>query len=309
MHSEDVRAIVPTQGDLSVLHYRIFDVEGRRMRDLISAIRAQLSATNFCPWCDLAAAEAWHRIRYAHSLPKTSLFETTMTQNLLMAIAMHPAPGVRVFEALDESRNGNDLEILIEVASSSYACYAVQAKIVYRRTGRYQQIRHQTRNGQQIDLLLAYAAREKCVPGYLLYCHSESLGPQRGAKVTLTQSGIHFLHAVFVHKHCFANGSWQRHLTPADSMPNGITFRELMCEPALFDAMDGPEKARTRVLLKDILPSALEPLPYELAFKAESYAADSTNWAPITELDHSGQPQSGSDGEFAPRYRIVVRAE
>jgi hypothetical protein len=90
--------------------------------------------------------------------------------------------GIKVFEAADETANGNDLEIAVETGRG-YVLLAAQAKMQFK-DGRYPAISHRVGDRYQADLLLSYALKVQGWPIYILYKHdNDSHLPSRIEKV------------------------------------------------------------------------------------------------------------------------------
>ena len=124
---------------------------------------------NACQFFQLQSNYVWQRIGFAR---KTNLriSETTITEELLYHFYQYVetfSVPIRVFESIEEYRNGSDLEILI-AAGKGYILLACQAKISYKN-GRYKSFFHKVGGKRQLDLLRAYALKHGGVGLYLLY--------------------------------------------------------------------------------------------------------------------------------------------
>jgi len=111
----------------------------------------------------------WNRIAFSREM-NIRISETSVTEELIYqfyrAFWEKTVP-VRIFESIEEYRNGSDLEILINT-NRGYILLACQAKITYR-TGNYQSFWHQVRGIAQIELVRDYARRKGGIAQYLLY--------------------------------------------------------------------------------------------------------------------------------------------
>lgn len=163
-----------------------------------------------CSVFQAAALDTWNRIGFSRSRFFLKIHEATITQNLvyeLILLKEQMGLSYRIFEATEEFRNGNDLEILVRTSTGNYFPFAVQAKIIYHNTikgqrdlsnGTYFQLPHEVRGVPQINLLLDYAEDNKMVPLYLLYNYVQSslpLGNLCGIEFNLSQYGCSILHA------------------------------------------------------------------------------------------------------------------
>lgn len=120
------------------------------------------------------SSSIWDRIPFAHKF-EFKYSEITITENLLFDIYKfsidNPSLAINIFEAKNESANGNDLELCIEIEPDKYAILVIQAKRIYNVDGKYNypKISHKVNGKYQIDLLEDYAKREKAIPLYMFY--------------------------------------------------------------------------------------------------------------------------------------------
>jgi len=113
----------------------------------------------------------WDRIYYSR-IRSQKISETTITENLIFDFwqqAHIERLPIWIYEAKEEYRNGNDLEIFVET-KMGYLFLACQAKII-STAGNYPKITHRTAGQYQIDSLLAYAEKMGGYPNYLFYNH------------------------------------------------------------------------------------------------------------------------------------------
>lgn len=123
-------------------------------------------------WLKLFSLETWDRISFARSRVGLKIYETTITQNLLLnitAFAETEILPIEIFEATSEKSNGNDVEIVIEIEENKYIILPCQAKII-KKNKKYSSIKHKVgKTKDQIDLLIQYAQKVKGIPIYLFY--------------------------------------------------------------------------------------------------------------------------------------------
>lgn len=128
---------------------------------------------NLCDLFKLLSIETWKRIEYAYLKSGIKVFETTITQNLLFeinALSDQFDLDINIFEAVDENRNGNDLELIIRYPKEGTEFYTpIQGKKVYRNQT-YGSIDH----GNQIETLLNYALEKRSTAFYLFYNYTPS---------------------------------------------------------------------------------------------------------------------------------------
>ncbi|HZY36649.1 MAG TPA: hypothetical protein VFE53_08370 [Mucilaginibacter sp.] len=110
--------------------------------------------------------EIWQRIQFFR-IKNSRISEVTITENMLYAFWQQPGLWIEIFEAKEEQKNGNDLEIYVQTPSGYYLI-ACQAKIT-NKNGKYSSISHNVGSSRQIDLLLEYAKAKGGYSAYLLY--------------------------------------------------------------------------------------------------------------------------------------------
>jgi hypothetical protein len=133
-----------------------------------------------CNLFKFLAIETWKRIEFTYIKPRIKAYETTLTQNIAFTINaykyIYPGLSIEIWDADDESANGNDLELLVIFSRSRYDFYApIQAKKIYRNS-KYDAMDH----GDQIEKLIKYAAKSKIngYPLYLLYNYIDPVIPE-----------------------------------------------------------------------------------------------------------------------------------
>jgi len=138
---------------------------------------------------DGIAYDTWGRIKFVtRSKQAITVSEVTITENLVYHILQYIAleesqvkqekKAIIISESLNESANGNDLELYIQKeGKDEYIFVPMQAKrIKYGKKkfdslndGNYKEIRHKVKGKLQVELLLEYAKKNEGIPMYLLY--------------------------------------------------------------------------------------------------------------------------------------------
>ena len=72
----------------------------------------------------------------------------------------------------DEAISGIDFELWIGSENKGWFRFAIQAKKLDVKTGRYSSLTHKNSNGKQIELLEDYARVKRAAPIYCLYNHT-----------------------------------------------------------------------------------------------------------------------------------------
>ena len=118
-----------------------------------------------CYWLKEQSRETWERIGFVRCGKHLKIFETTITQNILYNCAKFNFRNQKIvlFEAVDEKRNGNDIELYVCI-KNRFIFFPVQAKLLYKSL-KYTKMNH---NGQ-INSLIKYARTRGGIPLYLLY--------------------------------------------------------------------------------------------------------------------------------------------
>ena len=114
---------------------------------------------------------------FARTRRGLKIYETTLTQNILFALRRFQEIctdySLSLDEAIDESSNGNDIELIVQT-SSGYVKLPTQAKLLYSNL-KYTAISHPGSTRYQVDDLINYASSIGGIPMYLLYnflpCH------------------------------------------------------------------------------------------------------------------------------------------
>jgi len=120
------------------------------------------------------AIDTWDRFIFSKQV-NIKYSETTITENLLFKLHQHQIINknndIQIYEATDEKKNGNDLEIFLEIKPNKYLFLVVQAKKIHIATQKYKNISHKVGNTSQyqIDLLDNYAKLNHAIPLYLMY--------------------------------------------------------------------------------------------------------------------------------------------
>lgn len=139
------------------------------MLELLRLINQLNVAPNLCNIMQLLAYDTWKRIQFTRTRAKKGfkIFETTITQNIIydlrLLCELFPYLNIRMYEAIDEKTNGNDIELIVKTREG-FIVVPVQAKILYKDF-KYKAMDH----NEQIDKLINYANLWKGLPLYLLY--------------------------------------------------------------------------------------------------------------------------------------------
>jgi hypothetical protein len=145
------------------------NVESLSVRE--QTIRQYNTDPTLCHWLQYQAANTWHRVQFSRITGLVSIFETTITQNILFdfwTLSHESSLDIALFQSMNEKVNGNDLELFVKLKNGRYRFLPVQAKILYDNN-HYTAIDHGKPTKYQLEKLIQYAKDNKGIPYYLLY--------------------------------------------------------------------------------------------------------------------------------------------
>lgn len=123
---------------------------------------------------ELLAQTTWLTLDNAHRR-EIAFGEDAVTSVNLLALAGLTGRAVVVEDTrADEHHTGCDFELWIRAHRWQWMGYAVQAKKVSARTGRYEKLGHTVNGQRQIDILSGYARKREITP---VYCFFSGMRP------------------------------------------------------------------------------------------------------------------------------------
>lgn len=281
------------------------------MKEAIDFYAQSWSATNLCAWAEAYSRMVWHRIHYARSTARMRVFETTITQNLIFDLVSKRFPAIGVWEAKDETANGDDIEVVIEIHGVAYV-FAVQCKIAYKNEV-FEAFWHEVINKRtgvvtrQIDLLCNYARSINGIPAYMLYSFRRN-GSSKNDEYGVSMAGAHFL------LHTYGGANRRRKKPTVAQMISGISIPLpiFLCSDVL-----------RHVVNPRSLPRHQWPYAWSMPFldsRSHDYAAheiaefrEDRRWRPIETWPGGDGISTASESirepEFRPKYRIVFGSE
>jgi hypothetical protein len=185
-----------------------------------------------CDLCNKVAEisfDTWERINFAWtSTKRVKVCEVTLTENLLYELNKFSKEcksyKLDIFEAIDESTNGNDIEMYLEINKGEYIFIPMQAKIL-SPSERYAQIPYK----KQTDALIYYASKYNGYPMYLLYNYlkTDATKINYGCSIVSAQ----YIKDKIIGKTRCTNPSFDEiHNTYSGAMP----FEDLFCNISKF---------------------------------------------------------------------------
>lgn len=123
--------------------------------------------------------DVWERLENSKRFGITQ-GEETLTDNLLLYLASQSLSSIRIIQTPKdkESIKGTDWEWWIGNRATGYLRYAVQAKKLDLKTGRYSSLNHKVGKGSsaefQHDILEWYAKANNAIPLYAFYNHIDA---------------------------------------------------------------------------------------------------------------------------------------
>jgi len=257
------------------------------------------------------SSKTWRRLGFCQQFKnEVKTYETTITQNLIFEMLefarLTGTPQLRLLEALDESANGNDIEIYVQ-HGDGYILFPTQAKSLYP-SGKYEKINHQSGGKFQIHALLEYAARRQGIPLYLLYNYHPKWQDVVGWEGEL---GFEY--------DCFGCSLVNAHLLEHQYF-DALNFKWIM--PGFFDLHPRPAIPLFRLLdlswIEELWKASKKHVP-ELAVYDYKEVFDEKNWIDRTPPPSiSGFPKDVhffqgvvelNVPEFKPKFRLVLSKE
>lgn len=267
---------------------------------------------SLCNLLQLMAYDTWRRIEFARTRNGLKIFETTITQNILYEFRLYgelfPQIPIRMFEAINEPLNGNDIELVIQT-KEGFILAPLQAKLIYK-THRYNSMEH----GNQIRDLISYAKRIGGIPLYLLY----NFYPDQNFLYTSNLCGVRFskeqygcsLVSAYYLLNKYAFNRTDRNSNVKWTIPSFTDLHPQIAIPwfvlgcCRFPSID---KVATINLLNNFPASEIKS-----DIKTKIYALEELtredNWKPfdINGLNFSSNDSERNDTIFSPKYRIVL---
>lgn len=268
-----------------------------------------------CNLLQLLAVETWNRIEFSRTRKGLKIFETTITQNILYEFLrfkeLFPFIPISMFEAYNEPRNGNDIELVIST-SSGYILAPLQAKIIYN-SNKYFSMEH----GNQINNLISYANNIGGIPLYLLYNYVPShIGVKSsrlcGIDYSKEQFGCslinaHFLKEKFAFKRKIKGGNYKW------KIPSFSDLHPLFAVPWFILGCCRNNSLNVEAT-KNLLMNT-EKIETKTQLKVRSYAYNEllsdNKWKPmmLRDLDYIPPDVEEENISFKPKYRIVINTD
>jgi hypothetical protein len=248
--------------------------------------------------------------------------ETSITEELLYQFYQSYSDfglPIRLFESVEEHRNGSDLEVLIQT-DEGYILFACQAKITYK-TGNYRSFHHKVGGERQIDLLQKYANRNGGIAQYLFYnfIPDYMMTPAIHALPEIKDQGITYLAAEDIL-------AWMQDFKAAGKktpVPGFTTFHPARAKP--FHELICAYLTDKKTHLREIPPHALKTLTYY----DEAEVSDPSAWRRATSVARIGyieedvihsyaeenttdlapskkQARQKAPPVFKPKFRVVI---
>jgi hypothetical protein len=272
------------------------------------------SYLSICQFFEEQSKYVWNRVAFSRQM-NIRISEISITEELLYRFHqayLNLKIPVRLFESVDEHKNGSDVEILIKT-KQGYLLLACQAKITYK-TGKYKSFHHKVKGVPQIDLLRNYAKKKGGIAQYLFYNfipdwrspHKSSTDEAYGITTAPAELLIH----------------WMKHFDDKNKRLKVFGFKEL------HSALAFPFHFLICSLLKDDKPE-INWFPDanldSLIYYTEAEVGDNNTWRSITtparigfvdqtyssfsDLTGNGRSTLKQDGEipdFKPKFRLVI---
>jgi hypothetical protein len=268
-----------------------------------------------CNFLQLVAYDTWKRIEFTRTRNGLKIFETTITQNILYEFRvyyeLYPQIPIRIFEAINEPKNGNDIELLIKT-SQGILIAPLQAKLIYN-SNYYNAMEH----GNQINDLISYANSVGGIPLYLLYNYYPDNTFVHNANLCgITYSKEQFGCSIVSANYLLANFAFNRTGRNGNSkwtIPNFTDLHPTIAIPwFVLGCCRFPETDlnTTINLLNNSSKTGIvadgKAKTYEL-----SELTNPNHWKPleIKGLDSPSVHKVNESTSFSPKYRIVIETD
>lgn len=268
-----------------------------------------------CNFLQLVSHDTWRRIEFARTRNGLKIYETTLTQNILYEFRVYcelfPSIPIRMFEAINEPLNGNDIELVLQT-SQGFIIAPLQAKLIYS-SDHYNAMEH----GNQINDLIDYANIVGGIPLYLLYnYHSDNNFIYNnnlcGVNFSKEQFGCSLVSAHYLLNN-FAFNRFDRNGNPKWTIPS---FRDLhptiavpwfvlgCCRTPFTDTA-----ATVRLITNP--PKSGNDLQQDVRTYQYDEIINDNQWKPldIKGLNFSKEYIESSNTKFSPKYRIVMMVD
>ncbi|WP_373072089.1 hypothetical protein [Sulfurimonas sp.] len=255
-----------------------------------------LTPCNICQKMIDLSYDTWERVKFIRksSLP-LKINEVTITENLLFELNKYLETcitrTIELFEAVSETRNGNDIEFFVQQPNGQYVFYPMQAKILYPSL-KYEKIPYTTTGStvSQTDKLINYAKKTNGIPLYLLYNYS----PVYDSK--LNNYGCSIVDANYIKKH-----HYKKNPTFNDFHVNS-TGGQIVASP--WYILVCPE------FEDDSLTRTIIGTPHTKSYTKKELL-DNNEWKKLSfnealTLDKEPYGDFVEQENFSPKYRIVI---
>lgn len=269
----------------------------------------------------VVATRVWERIGFVRSKRGLKIYETTITQNLLFSMMdFSEVFGYRIklFEAVSEKTNGNDIECFIEF-KEGYVLFPIQAKIIYSNN-KYKQIKHCVKGSgeEQIDLLIEYAKKNKGFPLYIFYNHVNNVklfGPfPESDKNQIETFGISFTSAYYLYKKYYLKDiegtrKWQ--------IPSFNDLHPIHARPIHeITSLIGDKKFETKIERE--ISKKMNRNSKEIKYYNQKELLQNPDWSDLTPFHAIGRTSLDRDVDkilgsskdrketFNPKFRIMI---
>jgi len=184
---------------------------------------------NICDLFKELSIDTWHRIKFARERIGFKIYETTITQNILITVEkfriQNSIRNIRMFESIDESSNGNDIELYIQSESGEYIFFPVQAKIIVHSNKSLKDGKYAAFKGSQFDSLKKYAITKKGIPIYLFYNYSSHIGDPSFGCLVYRASDLE------VNFYDYIRAEWKKFkFSELISEKKGVKWENLVCK-------------------------------------------------------------------------------
>ena len=249
--------------------------------------------------------ETWERIEFARNRQGLKIYETTITQNILFDLnKSFTSAEIKIFEAIDERTNGNDIELFIKT-NVGYLFFPIQAKIIYANS-KYEALEH----GNKINDLIGYATKKNGYPLYLLYNYDRTFTYNKiicGQTANNKVFGCSIISADYLLNN-YAFNRIDRNGNSKWTIPSFFDLHPVNANPLFVLSCCSSDNDNYISFLTKIIPNFSEEELNSLKVYSEEEVLKDKSWATLSMdkmLPEEKQKENQDVKVFAPKFRIV----
>lgn len=268
-------------------------------------------------WFSMFSIGVWDCLKFyqEEDNPISKVDERELTNNLVRGISMLikkdeiPIP-VRLFHSRNESSNGSDLEIILQIKKDQNIIFPCQAKRLYvektnnNLNAKYEKLNYKNESGNQKQLLIEYAKRVNGFPLYLLYNYSEYDFDTSYIYPEKELYGCTLISAHYLHENPPKSPTVQNLHPPAIPLTSIVKFSNILCLDSLWGKAELGHDAKIlsdKKILEDgkwyeLGPPSYPPTRFVSSIDLEKILSENSSKTIVNQ-------------SFNPKFRIIFTSE